>query len=56
MQHNNPIDRFDRLLSAMAPKAIPKKKPLGGQASDAERDTCSSDIQTRPDTSEDACR
>ena len=48
-------DRFDALLAAMleGPAPSAKKKPSGDQASDAERDACCDDTQTRPDTSKD---
>jgi hypothetical protein len=44
--------QFDKLLGAMAPP-IERTKPSSDQASDAERDACYSDTQTRPDTSTD---
>ena len=47
--------RLDTLLAAMlagGPPSSAKKKPSGDQASDAERDACCDDIQTRPDTSQ----
>lgn len=48
-------DQFDLLLTAMAPP-IERKKPSDDQASGAEHDACSSDTQTRQDTSKDASR
>ena len=53
-------ERFDRLLKAMSQgephKASARKSASAGQASGAEPDACSSDTQTRQDTSEDASR
>lgn len=51
----DPNDRFDRLLAAMAPPSGRRRKS-DGPALDAERDACSSDTQTPPDTSKDASR
>ena len=53
MDHKDANQRFDRLLEAMFPPSE-RKKPSTGQASDAEHDAYCGDIQTRPDTSEDA--
>ena len=46
------LDRFDRLLAAMAPP-IERTTPSDGQASQMEQNACSSDIQIPQDTSED---
>lgn len=56
MADNN---RFDRLLDAMlkgGPPTIGRKNASDDQASAEERDACSSDTQTPPDTSEGASR
>ena len=50
--------RFNTLLKAMSEGEAPseRKKPSAGQASGEAPDACSSDTQTRRDTSEDASR
>lgn len=50
---DDPHEKFDRLLKAMAPPSE-RKKPSADQASDAEPPACCDDTQTPPDTSEDA--
>jgi hypothetical protein len=47
----DPNDRFDALLSVMAPP-IARKTPSDDQASQMEQSACSSDTQTPPDISE----
>ena len=47
--------RFDTLLRAML-GVTEEKKTSGDQASNAADDACCGDIQTPPDTSEDAVR
>ena len=49
-------NRFDALLKAMTKGEAPsaRKKPLDGQASDAEHDAYCSDTQTHQGISEDA--
>ena len=51
-------ERFDRLLKAMTEGEAPsaRKSAKAGRASGAAPPACSIDIQTRPDTSEDASR
>jgi hypothetical protein len=53
--HNN---RFDRLLKAMLGGTARSagKKPSAGPALDEEQRACSSDTQTRPDTSGDVSK
>ena len=52
---SDPNNRFDRLLEKMAPPSE-RKKPSADRASDAERDACCDETQTRQDTSKDASR